>query len=406
VSARRQRVGVSAVVETPLELLRPWEDNPRGITAEGLAALRKSMLTDRAMLLAKPLLATPAGVVLWGNQRLRVARELGFATIPVVTVTGLTRAEERVWALKDNNAYGFWQERALGEMLAELAGEGVDLILTGFTSAELDKYLAPFTRPADPDEAPPLPSGRPRSRPGEIYRLGDHCLACGDARDRDLVARLFGTAQAEVLLTDPPYGVDYVGKTRKKLRITNDSPDGLAELLGDVFTIADGVLAPSARFYLASPTGPRGTVFRLALEHVGWQFHQELAWVKNSSVLGHSDYQHQHEAFLYGWKPGPGRPGRGRHAGSRWYGDNKQTSVLFYDRPARSSERPTMKPVALLEQLIGNSSRRDEIVYDPFAGSGSTLIACERLGRRCYAVELDPGYCDVIRRRYQEYTDA
>jgi DNA modification methylase len=362
------------------------------------------MLTDRAMLLAKPLLVNAAGVVLWGNLRLQVALELGWETIPVITVTGLTQAEEQMWALKDSNAYGYWEEHALGELLFELAGEGVDLILTGFSSAELDKYLAPFTRPVDPDEAPPLPTGRPRSRPGEIYELGEHRLACGNARARELIARLFGTAKAEMLLTDAPYGVDYVGKTRQQLRISNDSADGLAELLGDVFAVADTVLAPSARFCLAAPTGPRGTVFRLAIDQIGWQFHQELVWVKNSPVLGHSDYHHQHEAFLYGWKPGSGRPGRGRHAGTRWYGDNRQTSVLFYDRPARSTEHPTMKPLALMERLIGNSSRRGEIVFDPFAGSGSTLIACERLGRRCFAVELDPGYCDVVRDRYQEYT--
>jgi DNA modification methylase len=403
-AARRQQVEVSAIVDAPLEGLRAWEDNPRGITAEGHTALRQSMLSDPQMLQARPLIANAAGVVLCGNARLRVARELGWTTIPAITVTGLTRQEERVWALRDNNAYGYWQERELGQLLAELAGEGIDPLLTGFSSAELDKYLAPFQRPVDPDEAPPRPTGPPRSRPGEIYELGQHRLACGDARDAELVARLFETELAEVLLTDPPYGVDYVGKTKEKLQISNDDGAGLAVLLAEVFAIADVVLAPSGRFYVAAPTGPRGTVFRLALEQIGWRFHQELVWIKNSPVLGHSDYHHQHEALLYGWKPGPGRPGRGRHAGSRWYGNNRETTVLLYDRPARSAEHPTMKPVALMERLVGNSSRRGEIVFDPFAGSGSTLIACERLGRRCFAVELDPAYCDVIRRRYEEYT--
>jgi DNA modification methylase len=120
-------------------------------------------------------------------------------------------------------------------------------------------------------------------------------------------------------------------------------------------------------------------------------------------VLGHSDYHYGHEDILYGWKPGPGRPGRGRHAASRWYGAHDQTSVFFYDRPTRSPEHPTMKPVALIEAQLRNSSRRGDLVLDPFAGSGSTLIACEQLGRRCFALELDPRYCDVIRRRYREF---
>jgi DNA modification methylase len=126
-------------------------------------------------------------------------------------------------------------------------------------------------------------------------------------------------------------------------------------------------------------------------------------WCKQTPTLAHSDYQPAHEDILYAWKPGPGRPGRGRHRGSKWYGDNSQTTVFHIDRPSRNADHPTMKPVALIEAMLRNSSRRGDIVLDPFAGSGSTLIACERLGRRCFAVELDPVYCDVIRRRYQEY---
>jgi DNA modification methylase len=383
--------------------LRPDERNPRGITTEGLAALRRSLLEAPEMLLAKPLLVTPSWMILWGHQRWRVACELGWPTVPVVVVSGLTRGQERTWALRDNQSYGYWEERSLRELLDELQAEGVEMILTGFLSADLDRYLAPFQTAVDPDAAPGLRDGEPESRPGEIYKLGPHRLLCGNARQREPLLALFGNERAELLLTDPPYGVEYVGKTARRLRIRNDAAAGLAELLGEAFAAAIAVLAPSAPFYLASPSGPCGTVFRLALEQAGCRFHQELVWVKNSPVLGHSDYLHQHETFLYGWTPGPGRPGRGRHPGTRWRGDNCQTTVLFCDRPARSAEHPTMKPVALLETLIKNSSARDEIVFDPFAGSGSTLIACERLGRRCFAVELDPAYCDVIRRRYREY---
>jgi DNA modification methylase len=290
-------------------------------------------------------------------------------------------------------------------MLAELAADGVDLALAGFGSADLDRLLAELPVARDPDEAPPLPA-RPQSRPGCLYELGPHRLLCGDATDPEQLERLLAAEQAEVLWTDPPYGVEYTGKTREALRIQNDEAAALPELLRAAFAAADQVLAPSARFYIAAPAGPRGTEFRLAVGEVGWRLHQTLVWVKQTPVLGHSDYHYMHEDVLYGWKAGSGRPGRGRHRGSRWYGGHDQTSVFFHDRPARSAEHPTMKPVALIEAQLRNSSLRGDLVLDPFAGSGSTLIAAERLGRRCAAVELDPRYCDVIRRRYRELADG
>jgi DNA modification methylase len=172
-------------------------------------------------------------------------------------------------------------------------------------------------------------------------------------------------------------------------------------LLEGAFGAADAVLVANAPFYVFSPAGPLGLEFRLAIRSAGWQLHQTLVWEKNAIVLGRSDYHYQHEDLLYGWKAGPGRAGRGRHQGSRWYGDHKQSSVLHADRPARSEVHPTQKPVELLTRLLANSSRRGEIVLDMFAGSGSTLIAADQLGRRCFAVELDPAYVDVIRSRYQ-----
>jgi DNA modification methylase len=166
------------------------------------------------------------------------------------------------------------------------------------------------------------------------------------------------------------------------------------------------VLAASTPFYVFGPAGPAGTAFRLAIDDTGWRYRQSLVWVKDSLVLGHSDYMFQHEDLLFGYTAGPGRPGRGRQRGSRWFGGNDQASVLSFARPKRSVSHPTMKPVALLERLISNSSRRGDLVLDPFAGSGSTLIACEVLGRRCAAIELDPAYCDVIRRRFEEFSSG
>jgi DNA modification methylase len=210
--------------------------------------------------------------------------------------------------------------------------------------------------------------------------------------------------QADCLWTDPPYGVEYEGKTKAKLRIQNDGAADLPALLGAAFAAADGVMASSARFYIAAPAGPRGTDFRLAVARTGWTFHQALAWVKHSMVLGHSDYHYRHEDILYGWKKGEGRIGRGDHAGTRWYGDNAQTSVLEIDRPTRSEDHPTMKPVALVAHCLGNSTKRGQHVLDPFMGSGTTLLACETLGRVAHGVEIDPRYCDVIITRWERAT--
>jgi DNA modification methylase len=395
---------VSALAELPLEQLRCWPDNPRTITPERLEQLQQALAADPEMLQARPLLALPDGMVFAGNQRLRAAHALGWATIPVVTVE-LDHERARLWALRDNNLYGDWDEPALAELLAELTGEGVELALSGFDSGELDRLLAGLEPPADPDEAPPLPEGKPRSQAGEIYQLGPHRLACGDARDAELLRQLLGEERAEVLWSDPPYGVNYVGKTKRALRIANDDR-GAPALLEAALAAADPLLAEGARFYLAVPAGPPGTAFRLVLERLGWQLHQGLVWVKNAPVLGRSDYHFQHEDILYGWRPGPGRPGRGPHPGSRWHGDDAQRSVFFVDRPRSSESHPSMKPVELIAAQLRNSSRRGEAVLDPFAGSGSTLIACEQLGRCCFAVELDPRYCDVIRQRYREYGDG
>jgi ParB-like chromosome segregation protein Spo0J len=177
------------VAEVATARLRPWPGNPRRISAERRADLSRSLLADAAMLWARPLIALGDGKVICGNQRLRAAVMLGWESIPVVFVE-LDPVEAKVWALKDNNAWAAWDEPVLAELLAELAGESVDMILTGFTSSTVDGYLAAFAAPADPDQAPPLPAGEPSSRPGEIYQLGDHCLACGDARDPVLVTKL------------------------------------------------------------------------------------------------------------------------------------------------------------------------------------------------------------------------
>jgi DNA modification methylase len=387
--------------EVPLTDLRPHPGNPRRITQARLEQLQRTLTAEREMLHARPLIALPDGTVIAGNQRLAAAVALGWESIPVV-YADLDAATARRWMLLDNRPAGEDDVEALAQMLRELDAGQQDL--AGYAAADVDAILraAQPLSPRDPDEAPPVPV-EAKSRPGEVYELGPHRLLCGDACDLVAVRALVGSCAPEVLWTDPPYGVSYVGKTRDALTIENDKADGLRGLLDGAFAAADQVLAASGRVYCAAPPGPRSSVFQAAFEGAGWHFHQGLIWLKDVMVLGHADYHYRHEPILYGWKPGAGRAGRGAHEGSRWYGGNAQTSVFEIARPKRSADHPTMKPVDLVAACLANSSRISDGILDPFGGSGTTLIAAEMLDRRAFLVELDPAYCDVIRQRYADY---
>jgi DNA modification methylase len=234
-----------------------------------------------------------------------------------------------------------------------------------------------------------------------VIELGRHRLVCGDATDAAAYERLLGGEQAQLLWTDPPYGVSYMGKTAKRLTIKNDGADGLVELLQGAFARVDEALVPGAPLYVAHPAGRLSLTFGNAFVAQRWRLYQTLVWVKDALVLGHADYHYRHEPILYGYKPGPGRLGRGA---AGWHGDNAQVSVLEVERPKASREHPTMKPPALIEIALQNSSQRGDLVLDPFAGSGSTLIASERTGRCARLIELDPAYCDVIIERFERLT--
>jgi DNA modification methylase len=252
----------------------------------------------------------------------------------------------------------------------------------------------------DPDHLPEVAS-EPRTVPGDLWLLGEHRLLCGDATDRAAVATLMDGHRAQVLWTDPPYGVEYVGKTPQALRIAGDRADGLGALLNEAFGAAGEVLHPGAGIYVCHPAGREALVFLEAFSAQGWRLHQGLVWVKDSMVLGHADYHYRHEPIAFGYAPGGGRRGRG---GAGWHGGHDQDTVLEVPRPAASREHPTMKPVELVRRCLHNSSVPGQVVLDPFAGSGTTLVACHVLGRRGFGMELDPRYCDVAVRRFEELT--
>lgn len=246
------------------------------------------------------------------------------------------------------------------------------------------------------DELPSNEQVETRVKRGDIWKLGEHRLMCGDSTVITDVEKLMGGEKADLLLTDPPYNVAYEGKTEKKLTIKNDKQDDsqFLQFLNDCFSCAFSVLKEGASFYVWH-ADLEGLNFRLAIKNVGLTLKQNLIWVKNSMVLGRQDYQWRHEPCLYGWKEG---------AAHNWYSDRKQTTILEFDRPTKSKEHPTMKPIALFAYQLGNSTQRGGLVLDLFGGSGTSIIASEQTGRKCYTMELDEHYCDVILTRWENLT--
>lgn len=362
--------------------------------------------------------------VLAGNHTLKAAKSLKWEKIAVTFVDVDDDAAARI-VLADNRTSDLaeYDDKALAELLAGLPSvEG-----TGFNQTELDDLIygldqTPAATPSDADELPPQPD--PISKPGDVFNLGRHKVICGSATDpRDLEA-LMGAERADCMWTDPPYGVDYVGKTADALTIKNDGAQDLDALLTDAFAEAVNVLRPGAPVYVAH-SDTRRVTFENTMLAAGFLVRQNLIWVKNTMVLGHSDYQWKHEPILegeapgaepaqeegkghdpllYGFAPnGTGRLGRG---GPNWLGPNNATTVFEFPKPPRNAEHPTMKPTDLIIAMLTNSVRQnsDAIVLDPFGGSGSTLIAAHYHGCIGRVVELDPRYVDVICARYQKLT--
>jgi site-specific DNA-methyltransferase (adenine-specific) len=236
----------------------------------------------------------------------------------------------------------------------------------------------------------------PKAKYGDVYQLGKHRLMCGDSTSIDDVEKLMNGAKVDLLITDPPYNVNYEGATKDKLTIMNDKMDNdnFRQFLLDAFKCADNVMKDGAAFYIWHADS-EGYNFRGACFDVGWTVRQCLIWNKNSLVLGRQDYHWKHEPCLYGWKDG---------ASHNWYGDRKQTTVLDFDRPSRNAEHPTMKPIPLFDYQIQNNTKKGDIVLDLFGGSGTTLMASEQNERSAYLMELDPRYISVIIERYINFT--
>jgi site-specific DNA-methyltransferase (adenine-specific) len=377
----------------PTDSLRLHPDNPR---RGDVGSIKDSLERNgqyRAIVVSRPTME-----VLAGNHTLLAARQLGWQEI-AATFVDVDSEQARRTLLVDNRTSDLagYDSHALAELLGELP----DLEGTGYDDAALSELLDELApAPVGADEPPPLPE-EPETRPGDLLVLGPHRLLCADAREPASYARLLADERCEAMWTDPPYGVSYEGKTKRALRIEGDGAAGLDALLSEAFAAADSALSPGARLYVAHPAGELALTFGHAFVVQGWRLRQTLVWVKDQFVLGRSDYHYRHEPILYGHKPGEGRIGRGA---AGWYGDNAQDSVLEVARPRASRDHPTTKPAELIERCLRNSVRRGDLVLDPFAGSGSTLVACEASGRAARLIELDPRFCDVVVGRFERLT--
>lgn len=370
--------------------LHPYERNAKKHPKEQIEHIANSI---QQFGWQQPIVVDANDVLIIGHGRLLAAKKLKLKEVPVVKVENLTEDQVKALRLADNKLNeSEWDNDLLNAELEDLMN--FDMADFGFDVDALAAALGEKEVQEDDYEVQ-LPA-EPICRPGQIWQLGKHRLMCGDSTKVEDVEALMGGVQVDLLLTDPPYGVDYTGKTKDALKIENDarSDAELEAFLADAFKAADNVMKPGAVFYIWHADS-KALVFRMACHMTGWEVRQALIWVKNSMVLGRQDYQWRHEPCLYGWKSG---------AGHLWASDRKQTTVLEFDRPTKNKEHPTMKPVKLFDYQMKNNTKPGDVVLDLFAGSGTTIIAAEQNGRVGYCMEYDPRYADVIIDRWEKLT--
>jgi DNA modification methylase len=384
------------VEQWPIEKLVPYAKNSRTHSEDQVAQIAASI---REWGFTTAVLVDESGSIIAGHGRVMAARKLGLASLPVMVAAGWTDAQKRAYVIADNKLAlnAGWDNELLALELGELGDAGFDLELTGFTDEEI-KALMPVEVTeglTDPDAAPAVQEN-PVTVPGDVWIMGKHRLMCGDSTSTDHLAQLTQGNLVDMWLTDPPYNVAYEGGTKDKLKIKNDEmgDEQFRQFLRDAYTAADMVMKPGAVFYIWYADVETYN-FTGALRDAGWKLSQILIWKKSSLILGRKDYHFKHEPCLYGWKEG---------ASHLWAADRKQTTILEFDKPSRNGEHPTMKPVALFEYQMLNNTKGGDLVLDSFGGSGTTLIAAEKNGRTALLMELDPRYCDVIVKRWQEFT--
>jgi DNA modification methylase len=378
-----------------IDRLLPYIRNARTHTDQQVAQVAASI---REFGWTNPILVAADGTIIAGHARLAAARKLKMTEVPVIVLDHLTEAQRRALVLADNRLAldAGWDEEMLRVELASLQEDGFDLDIVGFTDEELEDLLRDPEETRDgltDEDAVPDEQETAITVPGDVWVLGDHRLLCGNATSMDAIQTVLAGGLADMVFTDPPYNVDYVGKTAKKLTIGNDALGGkfydfLREACTNVLAVTKGAI------YICMSSSELHTLFR-AFTDAGGHWSTFVIWAKHHFTLGRSDYQRMYEPILYGWRDGTDH---------FWCGARDQGDVWFIKRPMANLEHPTMKPVELVERALRNSSKTRDTILDVFGGSGTTLIACEKSRRQARLIELEPRYCDVIIRRWQEYT--
>ena len=380
----------------PLGKLVPYINNARTHSPEQLTKLRSSL---REFGFINPVIIDRDYNIIAGHGRVLAAKEEGIMEVPCVFVDYLTEAQKKAYILADNRMAldAGWDEELLRIEIESLQGEDFDVSLTGFEEQELADLFAIEGDKAAKDDDFDLSAALEKAsfvERGDLWIVGRHRLVCGDATQAEDVAKLMDGKKANLIVTDPPYGVSF--KSSDGLTIQNDSmkdEEFYTFLLTAFQCMAEHLENGGSAYVFHADT--EGLNFRKAFIDAGFHLAGVCIWVKNSLVLGRSDYQWQHEPVLFGWKKG------GKHS---WYSDRRQTTIWNYDKPKRNKNHPTSKPLDLLGYPICNSSQENAIILDTFGGSGSTLMACEQLNRICHMMELDEKYASVILRRYVEDT--
>ena len=371
--------------------LIPYVNNARTHNVQQINKLRSSL---REFGFINPVIIDRDFNVIAGHGRIMAAKEEGINEVPCVFVDYLTEAQKKAYILADNRMAmdAGWDEELLKVEIEALQAEDFDLSLTGFDESELAGFFDTADDAKDDDfdvdaelEKPPV------TKSGDLWLLGNHRLLCGDSTREESYTLLMNGKKATLVVTDPPYNVNYQG-TAGKIKNDNLENDKFYQFLFDAFTCMEKAMADDASIYVFH-ADTEGLNFRKAFADAGFYLSGTCIWKKQSLVLGRSPYQWQHEPCLFGWKK------NGKH---QWYSDRKQTTIWEFDKPKKNGDHPTMKPVPLIAYPIKNSSMSNCIVLDPFGGSGSTLIACEQTNRICHTIELDEKYCDVIVKRYIE----
>lgn len=386
--------GVMVIEKKNTADLLPADYNPRKDLKPGDPEYEKLKRSLEQFGYVEPVIWNKAtGRVVGGHQRLKVLIDMGITEVECVVVD-LPEDKEKALNIALNKISGDWDKDKLAVLIADLQGTAFDVSLTGFDAAEIDDLFKDTLKDGVKDDnfdvdaelkEPPI------TKPGDIWTLGRHRLVCGDSTKPETFDLLMAGAKANLVITDPPYNVNYEGSAGK-IQNDNMGNEAFYEFLLAAFQNTAAIMADDASIYVFH-ADTEGLNFRRAFADAGFYLSGCCIWKKQSLVLGRSPYQWQHEPVLYGWKKG------GKH---QWYTGRKETTIWEFDKPKKNGDHPTMKPIPLLAYPIMNSSMSNTLVVDPFGGSGSTLIACEQTDRSCNTIELDPKFCDVIVKRYIE----